>query len=140
MLQHPFSSLTIAIVAALVVVGCSDMGSNPATSDQSVPPPPVSRTDSVSFQSQIQPIFQRYGCFGCHAGSGGLFTQTVAQLLQGGDHGPAVVAGKADVSILVQKLSPLPPFGERMPEGGPYMPDSTLKVIKDWINQGAKDN
>jgi hypothetical protein len=69
-----------------------------------------------------------------------LFVNSVAQLLRGGDHGPAVVAGKADTSNLVRKLSSTPPFGDRMPQGGPYLPDSTLQVIKLWINQGAKDN
>ena len=133
-------SISFIIVTSLVIAGCSDMGSNPASLDQSVPPAPTTQNGDVSFQSHIKPIFQRYGCAGCHAGSGGLFTQTVAQLLQGGDHGPAVVAGKADVSVLVRKLSPSPPFGARMPEGGPYLPDSTLQAIKDWINQGAKDN
>lgn len=137
MSQQRLILFTGAIVAALFLAGCSDMGSNPASSDQSVPPPP---TGSVSFQNQIRPIFQRYGCASCHGGSGGLFVQSVTQLLQGGVDGPAIVPGKADTSIIVRKLSPNPPFGERMPQGGPYLPDSTLQVIKDWINQGAKDN
>ena len=66
--------------------------------------------------------------------------QTVAQLLQGGVDGPAVISGKADASVIIKKLSANPPFGDRMPQGGPYLPDSTMQVIKDWINQGAKDN
>jgi hypothetical protein len=133
-------SFIVATVAALIVTGCSDMGSNPASYDQSVPPPPATQSGGVSFQSQITPIFQRYGCTSCHGGSGGLIVQSVAQLLQGGVHGPALVAGKADASNIVQKLSASPPFGDRMPQGGPYLPDSTVQVIKDWINQGAKDN
>jgi hypothetical protein len=135
-----FTPHTIALAAALILAGCSDQGSNPASSEQPVPPPPVTQTGSVSFQNQIKPIFQRYGCASCHGGSGGLFVQTVAQILQGGVDGPAVIPGKADTSVIVRKLSPNPPFGERMPQGGPYLPDSTVQLIKDWINQGAKDN
>ena len=94
----------------------------------------------VSFSSDILPIFVQKGCASCHGGSGGLFVGSVAQLLQGGDHGPAIVPGNADASHIVQKLSSTPPFGSRMPLGGPYLPTSTIQVIKDWINQGALNN
>ena len=137
--------LTNLCIAAVVLVtfflsGCSDKGSSPVAADQSTTPPPTIPGQDISFASQVSPIFQRYGCYGCHGGSGGLFVTSVAQLLRGGDHGPAVVPGKADTSNLVRKLSATPPFGDRMPQGGPYLPDSTLQTIKLWINQGAKDN
>ena len=94
----------------------------------------------VSFSRDILPIFSQKGCASCHGGSGGLFVGSVAQLLQGGDHGPAIVPGNADASHIVQKLSPTPPFGSRMPLGGPYLTTSTIQTIKDWINQGALNN
>ncbi len=128
----------VLVVAGLLVAGCSDRGSDPTSANQQPPPPPV--TETVSFQSQIKPIFQQRGCNGCHGGSGGLFVQTVSQLLRGGDHGPVIVPGKADSSNIMKKLSPNPPFGDRMPQGGPYLPDSTIQVIRTWISQGAKDN
>jgi hypothetical protein len=131
-------ALVPAFLAFLVIAGCADSGTAPTSSIQDPPPPPVGQT--VSFQTDIKPIFQRYGCNGCHGGSGGLFVQTVAQLLRGGAHGPAIVPGNADVSNIIKKLSPSPPFGDRMPQGGPYLPDSTIQVIRAWINQGAKDN
>jgi hypothetical protein len=134
-----FSAAAI-VVATLFLAGCSDMGSSPVAPDPMTTTPPPEQGQNVSFASQVSPIFQRYGCFGCHGGSGGLFVATVAQLLRGGDHGPAAVPGKADTSILVRKLIAGPPFGDRMPQGGPYLPDSTLQTIKLWINQGAKDN
>jgi hypothetical protein len=62
---------------------------------------------------------------------------TVAQLLTGGDHGPAIVPGKADSSNLVRKLPDPPPFGARMPMGGARLPDASINVIRTWINQGA---
>ncbi len=125
------------LASAILFLGCSDMGGNPVVP---VTPPPVLKVDSVSFSRDVRPICQRYGCLSCHGGSGGLFLGTVAQMLQGGDHGPAVVPGNADASNIIKKLSPNPPFGDRMPQGGPYLPDSTLQVIRNWINQGAKDN
>jgi len=135
----PFLWITI-LLTSLIIVGCSDNGSDPTGPSNVQNPPPPPTTQSVSFQSQVKPIFQRHGCNGCHGGSGGLFVQTVAQLLQGGGHGPAVVAGNANESILIKKLLPNPPFGDRMPQGGPFLPDSSLQVLRDWINQGAKEN
>jgi hypothetical protein len=135
-----FSLLVAISMTTVFLGGCSDQGSSPTSPSSSSQTPTPSQNQDVSFESQIVPIFQRYGCYGCHGGSGGLFVQTVPQLLQGGLHGPAVIAGKADSSNLVRKISPNPPFGDRMPQGGPYLPDSTIQVIRLWINQGAKNN
>ncbi len=93
-----------------------------------------------SFANDILPRFTHYGCAGCHGGNGGLFVDTQPHLLQGGDHGPAVIPGNADSSLIIKKLSPTPPFGSRMPLGGPYLADTTIQVLKDWINQGALNN
>jgi len=93
-----------------------------------------------SFANDILPRFQRYGCLGCHGGSGGLFVDTQPHLLQGGVHGPAVVPGDADASLLIRKLSPNPPFGSRMPQGGSALADTTIQVIREWIDQGALNN
>ena len=130
------STWMTTLVAGIVIAGCSDMGNNPTSSTS--PPPP--QTQDVSFKNQIKPFFMNYGCDGCHGGNGGLDVQTVVQLLRGGIHGPAVVAGKADSSIIVRKFSVSPPFGDRMPRGGPFLADSTIQILKTWINQGAKDN
>lgn len=99
------------------------------------PRPPI-----MSFLNNVRPIFLLNNCINCHGGSGGLDVGTVDQLLQGGSDGPAIIPGKADSSLLIQKLSPNPPFGSRMPLRGPYLSDSLVNVIKLWINQGAKDN
>ena len=140
MMWHSGFRIVVAVTAVMLVLqGCSDMGMDPVSSQVAQPPPsPVSQ--NVSFKSEVVPILNKYGCAGCHGGSGGLYVQGVSQLLQGGIHGPAVAAGNADGSLLVRKLSSGPPFGDRMPQGGPYLPDSTLNIIREWINQGAKDN
>ncbi len=97
-------------------------------------------SNSTSFSSDVLPIFSGAGCTGCHGGSGGLVVTSVAALLAGGDHGPAIVPGDAAASNIIKKLSPSPPFGSRMPLGGPYLADTTIGVIRTWINEGAKNN
>ncbi len=94
----------------------------------------------VSFATDILPIFNQHGCYTCHGGSGGLVVHTVADLLRGGLHGPAVTPGNAGSSLIIQKLSPNPPFGSQMPQGGPYLDSTTIAVIATWINQGALNN
>ena len=134
-----FPLLGIAgLVMLLMLPGCSDLGSNPAQGGGDPPPPPT--TGSVSFSTDLKPILNRYGCTSCHGGNGGLYVTTVAQIKQGGVHGAAVMAGNSAGSVLVQKLMVTPPFGDRMPQGGPYLPDSLVSVIRQWIDQGAQDN
>ena len=56
------------------------------------------------------------------------------------NNGPVIIAGDADNSILVQKISGTAGFGGRMPNGNTSYFDShqdELQLIKDWINEGA---
>lgn len=121
-------------VATIVLfsIGCSKDDPGPTG------PPP--NPDSVSFSSDVLPLFNSKGCVTCHGGSGGLTVTSVAALMTGGDHGPAIVAGNADGSILIQKLNANPPFGARMPQGGPFLSTTEIDLIKRWINQGALNN
>lgn len=91
-----------------------------------------------SFQSDVTPILS--ACSGCHPPSGGLSVASVSALKTGGVHGPAVVDYSSSTSNLVLKLLPSPPFGARMPNGGTPLSDATIQVIRDWIDQGAKNN
>lgn len=119
-------------INALLVVGCDDTPSDP-TENGLV-------EERVSFLEDILPIFTQHGCTSCHGGEAGLFVTTVAGLLEGGDNGPAIEPGDAKNSLLIQKLSSNPPFGDRMPQGAPPVPESQQNTIKQWINEGAEDN
>ena len=124
----------LLLVALSLLTGCKDAGTEPV---QGFLPWP---TAVPKFSSDVLPILTNNGCTGCHGGSGNLFLGTVAQLLVGGDHGSAIVSGKADSSNLVRKLLDPPPFGVRMPMGGAKLPDASINVIRTWINQGAVNN
>ncbi len=45
--------------------------------------------------------------------------------------------GNPDSSYIIQKLEGTAAFGERMPFGGPYLPASTIAVVRQWITEGA---
>lgn len=126
--------LALTIIGLLVpFTSCKDAAVDP-------PAPGGNTPGEVSFQQQILPIFSHSGCTGCHGGSSGLSVGTVAALMTGGDHGPAITPGDADGSLLVKKVSPAPPFGSRMPLGDAPLSDTTIGLIKRWINEGAKNN
>lgn len=126
----------LMFLSLALFAGCKDAGIEPQ-SDPVTPPPPAAE---VSFSQKVLPILVVQGCVSCHGGSGGLNVGTVAELLAGGNHGPAVVPGNGAGSNLVKKLIAPSPFGQRMPLGGAQLPDSTINVIRTWINQGAKNN
>lgn len=125
--------ITAALLLAAFLFGCEDQG-DPVT------PVTSGTTTAVKFSTDIAPLLTSKGCVGCHGANGGLSVASVASLLSGGSHGPAIVAGNADSSNLVLKLRTTPPFGARMPQGGPYLSTAEIKKFEDWINAGAKND
>jgi len=50
-----------------------------------------------------------------------------------------VEAGDPDSSYIIRKLQGTPGIsGQQMPFGGPYLPQSTIDVIRQWITNGAQ--
>jgi hypothetical protein len=52
-----------------------------------------------------------------------------------------VIPGNPDGSLLVQKLEGTASVGARMPgDGPPYLQQTTVDVIREWIQNGALMN
>jgi hypothetical protein len=109
---------------------------------------------NVSFANDIRPLFNRMmaGC-GCHMptaggpGAGtvlsGLDLSSLTSLRAGGANSGSriVVAGEPCSSILYLKVEQAPPFGSRMPLGGPpFLTDAEEDLLHDWISEGANNN
>ena len=93
--------------------------------------------ETISFQSEIQPIFQKR-CLLCHneiAASGGLVLTTYKTLEKGGESGPIVIAGNTKESLLLQMVRGKSP---RMPKSGKPLKPTELELIRTWITEGAK--
>lgn len=120
---------------------CRDVDSDPAV--------------DVSFaQDILTGIFalDGRGCHQCHLPNGetpigveigGLDLTNYSTLRQGGIVSGAdiVVAQRPCDSILWQKVTAGPPFGARMPASGPpHLSPEEIKLINDWIAEGALDN
>ncbi|XZE54729.1 c-type cytochrome domain-containing protein [Planctomycetaceae bacterium SH139] len=107
-----------------------------------VRPPQVTAatgSETVSFVRQVAPLLVE-NCSGCHIDAmqivGGLNMNSLAQLLRGGDSGPAINVGDGDGSLLVRKLRGQE--GQRMPAGGrPALSTESIQLISKWIDEGA---
>ena len=99
--------------------------------------------ESVDYSSQIQPIFNANCTSYCHTNGGsyqgGLDLTSYENLMAGdSDHGPVIIPGDSENSILIQKLGDEPPFGDQMPQNGPpYLDPATIALIAAWIDEGA---
>ena len=96
--------------------------------------------ERVDYLRDIKPVLTErcYACHGALQQQGGLRLDTVSLMKQGGDRGPAIVAGKSSESILIDHLLGKP-GARRMPpkgEGEPLKPDEIAR-IRAWIDQGA---
>ncbi len=48
-----------------------------------------------------------------------------------------VIPGNPNASFIIQKLEGTQTLGDRMPQFGPYLPQATIDVIRQWIQLGA---
>lgn len=106
----------------------------------------------VSFKNDVFPIIKAR-CLPCHAeenfNPSELSMDSYELLATGGKHGVPFKPGKAEESLMIQKLREKPPFGDRMPlnskkkieEGkAVWLTPNELRTIATWIDQGAKNN
>ena len=103
--------------------------------------------------SSIQSNIFDQRCVSCHSGStppaglnledGQSFSNLVNVQRLFGLPEIRVVAGNANNSFLIDKLENNNLGGSRvdqMPLGGPYLEQTTINVVRDWINNGALNN
>lgn len=139
----------------LIAAACGGGRSGSPTSPSPANPAPGSGAArsiqaDPSFAAVIQEIFERRGCTqaGCHNNA----TASGLTLARGASYAALVnvraanepivrvIPGNADGSYLVIKLEGRQVVGARMPLGGTPLDDIDLTNIKNWINQGAKNN
>jgi hypothetical protein len=104
----------------------------------------------VDFKTQIRPIIEEY-CSSCHYyGRGteegyrevGFDQGTLGSLRKGGRNtGPNVIVPfKPCSSIYVQKIRGTSSLGVRMPKNKPHLEREEIRLIMDWIAEGANGN
>lgn len=84
----------------------------------------------VSFSRDIMPIFQKYADAN-HGSKSGYSLESYEGVMKN------VVPGNPEGSVLYQRM--IGQGGPVMPPSG-KLPDDLLKLVYDWIKQGAKNN
>ena len=138
----------VALLAAAALQGCAgngnglDSNGNPITAGSG-----SSGVLTADFQSIQDNVFTPI-CTKCHIGASApqgleLDAGHSYALLVGvpSSEQPAVLRvapGQPDNSYIIRKLQDTPGIsGQQMPYGGPYLPQSTIDVIRQWITNGA---
>ncbi len=97
----------------------------------------------VSYYKDVRPIFAQ-NCNGCHQPAkplGGYVMTTHADLLKPGERGKAgVVAGKPAMSHIVEQIKVHDNGKAEMPKNRDPLNVIQIKLITDWITQGATDD
>ncbi|MFM8572067.1 MAG: DUF1549 domain-containing protein, partial [Pirellula sp.] len=92
-------------------------------------------SQKISFETDIRPILREY-CLDCHGANekpeGSLDLRLVRLMLQGGDSGPALVAGNADASLILQRVE-----SEDMPPGSHKVSADKRAILRAWIAAGS---
>ena len=92
---------------------------------------------AVDFSHQIVPILREH-CVECHAGDkkkGGFSFNDRAALIEGGEDGVVVIAGKSGESQMIHAILSKDP-DEQMPPKGKRMPAEQITLLKEWIDSG----
>jgi hypothetical protein len=143
--------LLALILAAAAAAGCGGGSGSSDGEPPEPPPPPPSPPFGPNF-SEIQAELFTPTCAvsGCHTGAAApqglrLDEANSYGLLVGvaSTEAPAILRvepGDPDNSYLIQKLEGTASVGDRMPLGGPFLPQASIDVIRQWIIDGALDD
>jgi mono/diheme cytochrome c family protein len=135
--------LTAGLLVTLTAMFARAEAQAPAApSTQAVQPDaralPPAASDPVDFAKDIVPILNT-SCIRCHGrgkSRGGFSLETRERMMEGGDSGDAVLAGKSGDSLLIHLVAGLDPDNV-MPQKGSRLKPAQIGVLRAWIDQGA---
>ncbi|HQT01132.1 MAG: hypothetical protein B7Y26_13550 [Hydrogenophilales bacterium 16-64-46] len=123
-MNAPLSTVALSALALVALSGCSG-------------------EPSLTYQGNIKPLLDAK-CVSCHVPGGpgyeksGLRLDSYDAMMKGTRFGPVVVAGSSVSSTLYRLVSGQADPSIRMPHGQAALPEADVKLIADWIDQGAK--
>ncbi|WP_437200815.1 DUF1553 domain-containing protein [Planctomicrobium sp. SH664] len=99
---------------------------------------PSERAFGIDYERDVRALL-KVRCWACHGAlkqESGLRLDTALLMRQGGESGPAVVSGKPEESLLLQRISDPDPASRMPPEGAMLTPEQ-IAAISTWIESGA---
>jgi mono/diheme cytochrome c family protein len=137
-----------AAALAAFIVGCQGQKTDETATGGTAAPSPEASTGVESSTAsgprvitfaEIQPIFKEK-CIGCHGESNpkeGISLVSYEAVMKGGEHGPTVVAGQPENSLLIHALRGTHGKKQMPPKMDP-LPEEQINKIEAWIKEGAK--
>ena len=108
--------------------------------------PGCARRQQVSYQKDVAPLLTKH-CAACHTPGqagyvvSGFELKDYQSLMKGTSFGPVVLPGDALTSALVMLIEGRADPSINMPHGGANpMTKEEIATIRQWVEQGAKDN
>jgi len=94
------------------------------------------------FENKIRPVLADH-CYGCHSQQaeklkGGLYLDTKAGVLTGGENGPAIVPGNPEVSLLIKAVRYTDDHLQ-MPPKDKKLSNEQIADLEAWVKAGAPD-
>ncbi|HTH46521.1 MAG TPA: DUF1549 domain-containing protein, partial [Candidatus Limnocylindria bacterium] len=125
----------------LLLAGLAALG---LVSAAAATPPSPDRAKVEFFETKVRPLLSEH-CEKCHSAAAGkskgdLTLDSRSGWEHGGEHGPAIVAGQPNDSLLLKAVS-YTDDDLRMPpkkEGG-KLADAEIAILRQWIADGAVD-
>ncbi|MFP6737617.1 MAG: c-type cytochrome domain-containing protein, partial [Planctomycetota bacterium] len=97
--------------------------------------------ESAFFEKSVRPLLAKH-CYKCHSKKatkvkGGLYLDSQAGWMDGGDSGPAIVAGSPEKSLLIKAVKYEDEDSEMPPKE--KLSDSEIAILTRWVRMGAPD-
>ena len=127
-----FSKLSAVVAAGLVFVA-----ENPGSACVADPEASFTSEQLEFFETKIRPLLVKR-CFSCHSAKAeklkaGLYMDSRAALLKGGESGAALLPGKPDESLIIEAVRyesyEMPPDGK--------LRDEEIASLAKWVEMGA---
>ena len=137
-----FLFVLLACCASALAAPTTAPMTQPTTQPNAIAITAIQRNTPVDFEKEILPILSS-NCMACHnktKAKAGLVLETPADMLKGGDDGPAIIPKRGAESLLVlaaahQKDLVMPPKDNKV--AAVDLTPHQLGLIKLWIDQGA---
>ncbi|MBL8817305.1 MAG: DUF1553 domain-containing protein [Planctomyces sp.] len=121
-----------AVLAGSLVCFGQSSGQKPAEND-------AQTKSAVDFLRDVRPIL-RTKCATCHNEadpSGSLRLDAAAEMMKGGDSGPAIVPGNSNDSRLIQAVMHVGDLKMPPPDDAKPLEAAQISILRRWIDQGA---
>jgi len=137
----------LILLSVVLLVSCGKLTEIPTAPGGGDGTPIDPTATFTRVKAEVLPTCQAVGCHGAIAPQENLtltndraYEQTVNVNSVQMSSLKRVNPGDASNSYLYRKITGVGITGDRMPQGGPYLSDAQISLVRDWIRRGAPND